>query len=198
MAVAITEMGGHVYISSPKGGKRSYPKNEVHYAESGTTAINLVLPWNEERGKINLADLTINGDTPTDQANLRELWAAVFNSPEATGSQTLSQVLDESNSAANKKITNLQAGTNPGDAVNYSQISVYPFQVLSADFEADGVTLNDARITAAQEVYLEVDPFPSKLFETRDFTKVDGTIVITNPAFNSVQSDYYIIIHKLN
>ena len=88
MAVEIIEMGGHVYISSPKGGKRSYPKNEVHYSESGTTAINLILPWNEERGKINLSDLTLGGSTPTDQENLRELWATVFSEPGGSGLPT--------------------------------------------------------------------------------------------------------------
>lgn len=77
-------------------------------------------------------------------------------------------------------------------------VHVFPFIVTSADFEADGVTLNDSRIPG-NSVSLFVNNFASNiLVAPTDFIYVSGGIEIVAPGFDASSFSYVIQIFKIN
>jgi hypothetical protein len=75
---------------------------------------------------------------------------------------------------------------------------VFPFLVVSADFEADGITLIDAKL-AGNTVTLYPNNFAGNwLIQDTDFTISGSTLTITNPSFNANNFNYTIKIDKVN
>jgi len=76
--------------------------------------------------------------------------------------------------------------------------AVFPFVVTSANFEADGVTLLDPRITG-NSIYLLANNTPNPMLTApNDFTYVAGGIEIILPGFDANTFDYTIVVNKLN
>lgn len=75
---------------------------------------------------------------------------------------------------------------------------IFPFLVVSADFESDGVTLIDARLSG-NTVTLQPNNFNGNfLIQGTDFTISGSTLTITNPAFNTNDFNYTIQVNKVN
>lgn len=76
--------------------------------------------------------------------------------------------------------------------------ATFPFVVTSADFEADGVTLLDSRITG-NSIYLLSNNVPNPvLTEPSDFSYVAGGIEIILPGFDANSFSYTIVVNKIN
>lgn len=76
--------------------------------------------------------------------------------------------------------------------------ATFPFVVTSADFEPDGVTLLDSRITG-NSIYLLSNNVPNPILtEPSDFSYISGGIEITLPGFDSNSFNYTIVVNKIN
>lgn len=85
-----------------------------------------------------------------------------------------------------------------GSGSSIVPVLVFPFVVTSADFEADGVTLLDDRITG-NSVYLLANNVPNPMLtEPNDFTYVAGGLEIILPGFDANTFDYTIVVNKIN
>ena len=76
--------------------------------------------------------------------------------------------------------------------------TTFPFLVVSADFEVDGVTLIDSRLEN-NTVTLYPNNFAGNLLiQNTDFTITGSTLTVTNPAFNANNFNYTIQVNKIN
>jgi hypothetical protein len=76
--------------------------------------------------------------------------------------------------------------------------TTFPFIVTSANFESDGVTLNDPRLVG-KTVTLFVNNFSGNLLiQGTDFTPTATGIVITAPGFDANNFNYTIQVNKIN
>ncbi|HRP30441.1 MAG TPA: hypothetical protein PKV73_01050 [Agriterribacter sp.] len=84
-----------------------------------------------------------------------------------------------------------------GGSGSAAATDVFPFVVTSADFEPDGVTLLDTRISG-NTVYLQANNVPNPfLFAPDDFIYVSGGVEIIVPGFNANTFSYTIVVNKL-
>lgn len=85
-------------------------------------------------------------------------------------------------------------GSGSGGAVT----QVFPFLVTSADFEVDGVTLLDGRIST-NNVTLFANNFAGNfLIAPTDFVYVSGGIQVIAPGFDANTFNYTILVNKIN
>lgn len=76
--------------------------------------------------------------------------------------------------------------------------SIYPFTITSADFEADGVSYNNAQIIN-DNICLFINNYSSNvLYSPTDFVFTATGIEIIDDGFNANTFDYTILIQKLN
>jgi len=75
---------------------------------------------------------------------------------------------------------------------------VFPFVVTSADFEVDGVTLLDSRITG-NNIYLLSNNVPNPVLTApTDFVYVAGGVQVVLVGFDANTFNYTIVVNKIN
>lgn len=85
-----------------------------------------------------------------------------------------------------------------GGTASIAPTLTFPFVVTSADFEADGITLLDSRITG-NSIYLLSNNVPNPVLTApSDFSYVAGGIEIILPGFDANSFSYTIVVNKIN
>lgn len=182
--------GGGSVIPTPSGGGSP---NDLDFIVSGSSIIptggtSLYIPqfigYNVDFARGGIMQYTTPqpfGATYYSWNNVTGIFTLLGDTPEATEGESFRIMVDAGGS---------------GGAI--APTAVFPFIVVSADFEPDGVTLLDARIPG-NSIYLLANNTPNPMLTApTDFTYVSGGIEIILPGFDASTFNYTIVVNKIN
>lgn len=122
MPLTLTKTGNAVKVTDIDSAI-SFVNPRVNWSFNGDV---LTLNINASTFKETIGSVEVDGDTPVSEEALESALSSVFPNPGGAGVPTLTDVLNEGQSAGNNRIVNLGAPQNPTDAATLESILLAP------------------------------------------------------------------------